>query len=576
MLLQKLAGYADRLGATPEREQLPPVRYQFLPVRYVIELDGAGRLLTEAPTDLRDPASKETKDGRRMHVPSVVRTSGIKPLLLVDKADYVLGLAADDADEKTRARAAACHAAFAKLLTDCAAATANTSVEAVVTFLAGRPREQLRLPDDFDAGARITFQVDGVFPIHLPDVQAWWAGDGSDQKTDGQCLVCGRMRPPQERLDAKLKGVPGGQSSGTALISANEEAFESYGRKASLNAPICASCAKRFTDGANALLRDERSRIYLGGSVFVFWTREPVEDHPLGADLLEKPRPEQVRDLLASVRGGGRAGRVESTRFYGAVLSGAGGRAVVRDWIDTTVEDASARVAAWFRRQSVVMHDGGEHRPCGLLSLAGATVRALDELPATVLPTLVRCALAGTPLQLDLLVRAVRRARVEGTVTHPRASLIKLVLASRAPDWKEDWMVGIEPEHPCPAYHCGRLLAVIGEVQRRALPGAKSTVIDRFYGAASSTPATVFGGLLRQAQPHLAKLERDQRGAYIALERQLGEVCERLTAFPKTLTLEEQGLFALGYYHQQAHQAQGRAEARRRKDERLASGNEEG
>jgi len=109
------------------------------------------------------------------------------------------------------------------------------------------------------------------------------------------------------------------------------------------------------------------------------------------------------------------------------------------------------------------------------------------------------------------------------------------------------------------------LLAVLEEIQRRAVPGIKATVVDRYFGTASSAPASVFGRLMRGAQPHLSKLERDRHGAYVGLQAQLEDVLSGLKAFPRTLTLTEQGLFSLGYYHQRAHN---RARAREGADRR--------
>lgn len=560
MLLQRLAEYADRI-------ETPPERYQLLPVRYVIELDAEGQLRTSLLTDLADPASRLTRNGTPMLVPNVQRAVAVRPLLLVDKGDYVLGYVEDGAKVEREARVRKCHAAFRELTERCASATHEHTVEAVSAFVQRKPLEELKLPSDFDPNARIAARVDGILPFSLPTVQAFWASEGKSGGRSLTCLVCGELRVAQDRLEAKLKGIPGGQTSGTAIISANQKAFESYGLEASLVAPVCASCAKRFTDAANALLREEKSRVYLGGSVFVFWTREPIPEDVFNRDLLTSPDPEQVRSLLQAIRSGKAPTPIDDTAFFGLVLSGSGGRAVVRDWIDTTVGGARRQISTWFLRQRIVQADGSEPVPISVRLLAGASVRELEDLPRKALAELLRCALTGSALPLDLLARAVRRARVEQSMkqsmTHPRAALMKLVLASRSPTTydEEDWMVSLEPEHPDPAYHCGRLLAVLGRIQHLAIPGAKATVIDRFYGAASSAPATVFGGLLRQAQPHLAKLERDRPAAHTVLEGQLEEVCEHLGSFPRTLTLEAQGMFALGYYHQQAHE---RASARRR------------
>jgi len=129
-------------------------------------------------------------------------------------------------------------------------------------------------------------------------------------------------------------------------------------------------------------------------------------------------------------------------------------------------------------------------------------------------------------------------------------------------------LVALDPGHPSPAYHCGRLLAVLDEVQRAALPGVNATIIDRFFGTASTAPGSVFSRLVRGAQPHLGKLQRNRAGAYVALQGRLEEILGHIQNFPRTLTLEEQGLFALGYYHQRA---QDRGEAHEAAERRRAA-----
>ena len=361
--------------------------------------------------------------------------------------------------------------------------------------------------------------------------------------------------------------MPGGQTSGTSLISANAEAFESYGQPASLGAPTCAECAERFTRAINELLADPATRIVLGGMAFVAWTREAV---PFSfTTYLSQPTPELVTDLLRSMHRGGPVPPLDEAAFYGLVLSGSGGRAVVRDWIDTTVGQAKASLARWFERQRIVGPSGEEQRPLGLYALAAATVREPRRDLGPVLPrALLHAALTGGPVPWDVLYAAVRRNRAEQAVDRPRAALIKLVLLSQDPHHAEDAMVQLDVGHKSPAYHCGRLLAVLEEIQRAAMPGINATIVDRFFGTASTAPASVFGRLVRGGQPHLAKLERDRPGTYGALQRRLEEVLAQLSSFPRTLTLQEQGLFALGYYHQRAaDRAAARAAAERRRGE---------
>ena len=228
----------------------------------------------------------------------------------------------------------------------------------------------------------------------------------------------------------------------------------------------------------------------------------------------------------------------------------------MRDWIDTTVGSVAESVARWFKLQRITdprdEDPAGEYpRPLSLFRLAVSTARTANDLPVTTPRALFRAALAGSPVPMETAFQAVRRNRAEQRVRRERAALIKLVLLSQGTEQpKEDYMVALESEHPEPAYHCGRLLAVIESVQYAALGRVNATVVDRFYGAASSTPAVVFGALLRGAQPHLAKLDDRRRGG---LQNRLMEVCDQIQRFPKMLSLEQQAIFSLGYYHQRAH-----------------------
>lgn len=568
MLLQKLREYSDRLDA-------PPTLYAEGSVRYVIELDARGRLLNPRPTDTADPSSASTRRGTRRLVPQVQRASGLKPLLLADKADYVLGYGHSE-------RAARCHDAFMEMLRRCATETKESSVLAVERFLTDDPLSKLNLGDEFDAGGIITFRVDGIFPVDLPAVQEFWATENDPGRRSApvmQCLVCGKERPVLTRLQEKIKGVPGGQTAGTSLISANKDAFESYGLEASLVAPTCQECGERFTKAANALLSDERSRIRLANSAFVFWTREQDPGFDFGS-LISDPKPEDVQRLLESVRTGRKAARVEEERFYATALSGSGGRAVVRDWIDTTIGEVKQNLVGpngWFSRQSIVGPYGEEPLPLGLYSLAGATVREMRDLPPPTPRAMLRSALLGSPLPPGLLHRTVVRCKVGEKqpngrrvfVTRPQAALIKLVLLSQRPAQEEGEMVQLDAENTNRAYLCGRLLFVLEAAQRAALPGVKATIVDRFFGTASSAPMSVFGRLVRGAQPHLAKLERDRPGAFIALQQRIEEIMGKLPpppgGFPRMLTQEEQAVFALGYYHQRAYD---RAQARAAKERR--------
>lgn len=567
MLLQRLKEYADA------RLKLPPKLYSETTVRYIVRLNATG----EHPQliDTADPKTRDKKRGERAIVPQVTRSSSIVPLLLADNAEYTFGLAREKSKPE---RVAASHAAYLNLLERCAATTQEPSVAAVLHFLQNNPVAQLNLGPDFDRGEAIMFRVGSVFPHELPKVQDFWAAQHDRAAKTArvmQCVVCGQERAVLDVLQGNIKGVPGGQTSGTAIISANKVAFESYGLERSLIAPTCADCAERFTKALNTLLRDDTHRVNMGGSAFVFWTREPVEEDFLSP--IFNPKPEQMHLLLESLYSSQRVLQIDPTAFYATMLSGSGARVVVRDWIDTTVGQVRRNIGAWFEAQQIVGRSGEEWLPLGITALAAAAVRKIDDLPNTIRPMLVHSTLSGSPLPLSLLYQAVNRNRMERDVTRSRATLIKLVLVNRGMLSKEDHMESVNEDHPSVAYHCGRLLAVIDAVQRKAIRNIETTVVDRFYGTASTAPASVFGRLINGSIPHLSKIKGDDRAAYNALHERL----ERITLkvgddLPKTLTPQQQALFGLGYFHQRAtDRTQARANTERRQSERDSASNDD-
>jgi len=543
VFLQRLVEYSQR----PEFGLLPR-NYAPTPIRYLIELDAEGRLIKPTLTDTADPEQRDSRRGRRYSAPSIRRTSAVRALLLVDNATYVLGRPKVDS-EQDRQRAPDCQQAFRELVNDCAEATGDASVRAVAEFLAADGPAALELGEQFDATANISFRVAGELPFERRTVQRYWAKRNETHENVMQCLVCGERQPAQERLQSVIKGLPGGQPSGTSIISANEEAFLSYGLKASLIAPVCADCAQRSHEALNHLLRDEQHRLFMAKSVFVFWTREPSEFSFV--DLLSQPRPEEVRRLLLSVYGQ-RAARIQPNRFYAAVLGGNGGRTQVRTWLDRPLDEAQTHLARWFARQQIVGPWGEDPEPLGLRALAAATVRDLDDLAPQTAQSLLLAAIEGSPLPQNLAYEAVQRTRAEQTVQRNHAAMLKLALCSREPD-QEETMTQLDLSNTHPAYLCGRLLAELEQAQYSASPNVGASIVDRYYGTACTAPATVFGTLIQNAQAHLAKLQRDRPGAYVGIQSTLESILAGLDGFPRTLSLNDQSLFALGYYHQRAY-----------------------
>jgi CRISPR-associated protein Csd1 len=550
MLLEKLSQYADRLD-------LPSPMYQKTPIRWLIDLDNQGNLVGFVPTSSEGKKGKKER-GKEYQAPHIGRSSGVKAKLLADNGEYVLGL---PREKSKQARVGECHKAFVEEIRECARATGEKTINTVLRFLERLDPKSLSIPKDLDPGQNLTFRVDGVLPMELKSVQDYWATIASTEEQAEtepvnprmQCLICGEHRPAVKRLPFKIKRIPGGQSSGMALISANSPAFESYGLEASHIAPTCQSCGERFSKAANALIESEHSHITVGPIVYLFWTKEEL---PFSvASLLSRPEPDEVRALITSVFSGQQeATQVDAIPFYATAFSASGGRVIVRDWLDTTVKRARQNLARYFALQQITERDGTEGHPHGLFSLAAATVRdANRELVANVPQVILHMALKGGSLPKWLLFQAVKRNRAEQSITRPRAALIKMVLLSHEENLvKEGVMAQLETDNHDPAYLCGRLLALLESIQQAAIPGVSATITDRFFGTASSAPASVFGHLIRGAMAHLGKLRKEKPRTYEALRRRLAEVQEPLRTFPRTLTLEQQGLFGLGYFHQQA------------------------
>lgn len=562
MFLQRLKEYAER-----HRDELPPSLYDAVRVRYIIELDEKGRLLSTRLTDLSDPEERSTRYSPRMSMPYIKRTSGISAQLFCDTAPYTLDLPREGRSKRREHR---CHEAYMEMLRRCAEATQESIVEAVLRFLENDPVEHLQLPEDMDRSSNIIFRVDGQNPADLPAVKRFWARAYTDEDVSVmQCILCGRQEPVLESLPTSVKGVPNTQSSGAAIISANESAYESYGLERSQIAPICLDCAESTTMALNHLLRQEDHRLSFSTGAYVFWTREEEGWSPVG--FLSQPRAEDVRALLRSVYGRP-AAPVETNDFYAAFLTGSGGRVQVRDWLDTTVAQVQRHLARWFQAQRIVGPWGEDPEPLGVYSLAGSTVRDLNDLPPNVLRQLVGTALTGRALPPGLLHGALQRTRAQQAVQRNQAALLKLVLYMRTRDAdmlrKENPMTDLDLSNRDPAYLCGRLLAEIEAAQRAAIPGANTTVIDRFFGTASTAPASVFGNLLRGTQAHLGKLKRDRPGAYGGIQRRLEEIMSGLEGFPRTLSLDEQALFVLGYYHQRANDRAAVTRVRQKREEK--------
>ena len=597
MILTELFEYSKRMDG----DRMPSM-YGNVKIRWLIPINADGTLRGSL-LDLKGESKAEQR-GTPYIMPDLVRAAGIKPKLLADNGEYVLGLQKEGADAK---KVADRHRQFKELVQRCFDATQEPTVEAILKFF-----EQWS-PEDFsqegvDPVDNFTFEVYGIGDRaikpaasveKLTAIEEFWAIDTAGKDCPIMtCLVTGKVGPVEARLPVKIKGVPNGQTAGTSLVSANAAPFSSYGLENSLTSPISRDAGEGFGKALNQLISGAKTRLYMGPVVYTFWARGKFNTDVI-CDALEEDQSEEFRSnlqqdddddddvqteeaqaLFNSARSGKPQYGVKGDRFYCLGLSASGGRAVVRSWIDIPVKEAQTNLDHWFESQRIV-NEYGQYpadkpyfRVRRLVSsIYRDSVKELDMHGAK----LIDVALKGGKLPWDILARAVNRSAIDANKTaiehipHVRAALMKLVLTSQLRTKTHNPMNdmnelnldpqfdGIEDEKERRAYqmsyHCGRLLAHLENIQKAALGDVNTTLIDRYYGAASHTPGKVFGELVKDAQGHLRKLRVTKPGVHEALQQRLEGIMVKFYSaehFPGTLTMQQQSIFSLGYYHQRA------------------------
>ena len=547
MILERLIDFHARV-----EDDIVPASLKPQKVRWFLEIgeDGSFQGLVET--------GAKKKDWKEVEAPYAKR-SGQKPppYLLVDKPDYVFGyVEGGEPSEAEQAKADVRHAAYVALVCQCAEAADDPALRAFMTFLENHVEAARREATEREVKGSdlIAPRVDDVVLTKRPAVRRFWQRLQDEEaaqssKLEAECMVSGTVGPVARTHPVELVVGP----DRVGLVTANENAFLSYGLKQSEVAPMSFEAARKYGEALRFLLSDPQHHLRVADVTWTFWTREKADLS--FATLFKEADSEDVRRLLASVTGDRKRVALPANEFYALAVSSNTARMVVRSWITTTLAEVQRNLATYFRRQELAGRDGPRHHK--LYALAGSLVRDFKDLPPQVVPALLENALLGRPVPLSILHKAVLRARAEReyVMPHRRAALIKLIILSH-PQLQEAFAVTdqLNPENPHPAYQCGRLLALLDNIQSEAI-GARATLVDRYYGSASATPASVFGVLLRNTQNHIGKLKKspskDWLGRYF--DRRIGEIAQRFDAtsgFPRTLTLEEQGLFALGFYQE--------------------------
>jgi len=563
MILQALKEYYDRRAADPAGE-MAPEGWEWKEIPYVVVLSPDGMPLTIEETSEGEGRQRRAKP---FLVPQAVkRTVSVAANLLWDNPEYALGVVVKGKPE----RVAEQHAAFRDRI-EAFAVHADAGMQAIRGFLA-LPDKAAVLAGFGDvwtelvtSGAFLAFRLagDDILISGRPAVRT--AIDAkvrasTESARPSRCLVTGESCVAQS-LHPAIKGVAGANTTGGNIISFNLDAFRSFGKEQGANAPVGKGTAFAYTTALNHLLRrDSPQRLLVGDATTVFWaSRDNPLESQFAAFFGESPKDDPDRNtqavagLLRAVESGAFPAVDRETRFYVLGLAPNAARIAVRFWHVGTVAGMSTLIAQHFLDTRII-HGPKEQDTLSLFRLLVATapLGKADNLAPNLAGDTMRAILGGLPYPLTLLQAAVRRNRAEQGVTYPRAALIKACINRAArhanPNVKEELPVSLDPDNPNVGYRLGRLFAVLERIQAEASPGINATIRDRYYGAASGTPVTVFSTLMKLKIHHLAKLEN--RGRAVNLERLICEIMAGIQDFPAHLTLADQGRFAIGYYHQ--------------------------
>lgn len=570
-ILQSLAGYYDRMAARGEAE---PAGFSREKIGFAVVIGADGGVV--AVTDLRDATGKKPVPTFRDVPSGQKRTVAILPNFLWDKTAYSLGVTAAEGK-----RTAQEHRAFRDLHGTLLEGNEDEGLAAFHRFLTNWSPERFAEPpftsDMLDTN--IVFRLDGDTgdqgrprflhdrPAALPLIEAR-AGEGES----AFCLISG-VETPIARLHPSIKGVDGAQTMGAALVSFNLDAFESYGKAQGANAPTGQAAAARYGAALNRLLdRGSGNRIRIGDATVAFWADTRVSGEAMarraeemlfglfggGARLdsdQDASETRKLHDQLKPLAEGrpvtiGTGDLHPETLIHILGLSPNAARLSVRFWLTQDLGTLAANLA---RHAADCRVDPPPWRtPPSINRLLVKTTAAQekwDNIPPQLAGEMARAVLGGGRYPRTLLATAIMRLRAgDDPASGWHAAAIRAVLQRLS---GEGAPMSLDREEPNPAYRLGRLFAVLEAAQYNALGRVNATIRDRYFGAASATPASVFPLLLRGGQNHLATLRKEGKAG--GLERDLEEIVGGLgTTLPRSLRLEDQGRFAIGYYHQRA------------------------
>jgi len=581
MILSALNDYYERLA---EQERVPLSGFSSEKISYALVFSAKGKPLQI--DDLRITDGKQPR-AQLLKVPvDKRRTQGIHAYPLWDKTAYSLGVTSGEGK-----RIGEEHSAFIARQKTIFCKSDDAELSAFLAFVdCWQPSNLVTLPgyNDDMLDKNFVFRLDGTHHYlheHAPARQLWLEALEEVRATTsilGPCLVTGERLPLGTGHPA-IRNVENVQGPGASLVSFNSSAYESFGHKGQANASISQRAIFSYATALNYLLRKENNnhqRLTIGDATVVFWARAANHAQAEAAEqfffkvLNEPPTDEQeaarLKTALDQVAQGTAlndtdVGIAGDTQFYVLGLAPNAARLSVRYWCVDTLDQFTQHIALHHQDMALEPKPTKNGLP-PIWRLVNATAPYRDGRPKAkdVAPQLagemMRAVLTGQRYPQSLLTNLVMRFRNDGVINGIRIALCKAVLtrntrlSQHSNNSSQEVPVSLDRQSTHPGYLLGRLFAELENAQERAIPNTNATVRDRYYGAASATPASVFPMLLRNVQNHLSKLrkggEKDKAIAG-AITRNMREIVDGLEDhFLKSLKIEDQGRFAIGYYHQ--------------------------
>ncbi|WP_127583417.1 type I-C CRISPR-associated protein Cas8c/Csd1 [Paenibacillus koleovorans] len=591
MILQALYERYETLRQDPKSQHgLPhnsPVK-----IAYALELSKTGELLRI--TDIRI-ANGYKRVPLQLNVPEQpARQSNIKPYFLCDKPDYLLGFAANPAKQQDSIRRFEhSKALHQQVLAGCESPEA---LAVLLFFSKWDPTSPATNSPIWDSIKRLpnaamelfVFRLEGskTFLHESNDIKDCWVASKLEEQENavtGQCLVTGQPNAAISRIhDVKIKGVRGALSSGAAVVSFNKSAFDSYNKSQSYNAPVSLQAAFGYTTALNELLASGRHCIpNLGDMTVVFWTNASTTQPSQQLDR----EAETIFAEWLSMEDVHRALTNASRGKISTVASASIQNVVDQPFHILGLSSNNARISVrfyWEGHFGRIMNQLAQHQEdMEIVSTQTLPAPSLQRILAEVgknAPALTEELFAsivtGKLYPYSLYVSILNRIKADLTVSSIRTSIIKAYLTRYAriheqTPLKEVLTVSLNEATPNSPYRLGRLFAVLERTQLEAAGGYNKlnvTIKNRYFSAASATPASVFPLLLKLSQHHISKADYGHNR-----EREIQEILSPMETFPKRLDLNQQGQFILGYYHQREHFFSGRTESEAAEEKETAN-----